>query len=146
MAAVDVVNGEQILIQVGDGQATEAFTHPCLINTERGIQFSAETTSTPVPDCADPSAPAWNVTEKSSLGCTITGSGLLDVASIEEYDAWFNSKDTKNVKAKVNKTGGSTWTGAFHLTEFSVSGNRKEKATCSITLVSSGAVVRSDNA
>lgn len=146
MAAVDVVNGEKILIQIGDGASPEVFAHPCLINTDRGIQFSSNVTSEAVPDCSDQSTPAWTYTEVDGLSATISGSGMLDVASIESFYAWFEGGADKNVKVKVDKTGGRTFTGAFKLTEFGITGTRKSKATCTITLVSNGAVTDAANA
>lgn len=147
MALVDVVNGEKLLILVGDGATpTEVFDHPCLINTDRGISFASSLTQELIPDCDNPDDPAWMTAEKDGLSATVNGAGMLDVASIETFDDWFRSGDTKNVKVKVDKTGGSTWTGAFHLSEWSISGTRKSKATVSLTLVSSGVVTRADNA
>jgi len=146
MAQVDVVNGEKLLIMIGDGASPEVFSHPCLINTDRGISFSSSLTQELIPDCDSPEDPAWQSAEKDGLSANINGAGMLDVASIEEFYDWFTSPDTKNVKVKVDKTGGSTWTGAFHLTEFSISGTRKSKATASLTLVSDGEVTRADNA
>jgi len=67
------------------------------------------------------------------------------VASIDDFYDWFISEDPKNVKVRVDKTGGSTWTGSFHLTEFAIQGARKQKATVSITLVSNGPVSRANN-
>lgn len=146
MALVDVVAGEKLLILVGDGVTpTEGFAHPCLINAERGISFSASMVSETVPDCAAPDEPGWQQTEKDGLSATITGAGMLDVASVAAFDEWFSSKDTKNVKVKIDKAGGSTWTGAFHLSEWQITGTRKNKATCSITLVSDGPVTRAAN-
>ena len=44
MTAVPRVSGSKLLVQIGDGATpTEAFAHDCLINTQRGIQFSSET-------------------------------------------------------------------------------------------------------
>lgn len=146
MAQVDVINGEQLLIQIGNGATPEVFAHDCLINTDRGITFSSTTTTDIVPDCADPSAPAWQQVEKDGLSAQITGSGMLHVSSIQAFYTWFTSEDPKNVKVVVNKTGGSTWTGSFHLTEFAIQGTRKQKATVSLTLVSNGPVTRTANA
>ncbi|MDO1560421.1 phage tail tube protein [Brevundimonas sp. 2R-24] len=143
MAAVDVINGESLLVQVEWVGSSGTYTHPCLINTERGIQFSANTTESVVPDCDDPTLPAWVSRETDGLSATINGSGMLDVASADDWFTWFNSGDAKNVKVKTDKTGGNTWTGSFRLTEFSMTGTRKEKATASITLVSDGPITQS---
>lgn len=139
---VDVINGEQILIKIGDGADPETFAHPALINTDRGIAFSSNVNSTPNPDPANVDAPAWNATDKDGLGATISGAGLLDLGDVPDYFDWFISKDTKNVEAVLQKTGGLKFKGAYHLTEFSITGQRKNKATCSITLVADGAVTR----
>jgi predicted secreted protein len=144
MAAVDVVNGEMLLVQVE--WTAGVYSHPCLINTERGIAFSSNTSDSVVPDCADPSAPGWVDREVDGLTASISGAGMLDVASVEDWYAWYISGEAKSVKVKIDKTGGSTFTGDFLLTEFAMTGNRKEKATASITLVSDGSVVRTDNA
>lgn len=144
MAAVDVVNGEKLLIQVE--WTSGVYSHSCLINTERGIAFSSSTSDSVVPDCSDPSLPGWVDREVDGLTASISGAGMLDVASIEQWFDWYSGGEPKSVKVKVDKTGGSTWTGDFLLTEFSMTGTRKEKATASITLVSDGAVTRADNA
>lgn len=146
MADVDTLKGSQILIQIGDGGApTEVFAHPCLINAERGIEFSSSTTSQVIPDCDNPDDPAWEQIEKDGLAATINGSGMLHLGSVEEFDAWYNSNDAKNVKVKLNKAGGSTWTGPFKLTGWQIGDNRNDKATASITLRGTGKVTRADN-
>src|SRR5690606_33512417 len=48
----------KMLIQVGDGADPEVFSAPCGLTT-RGLNFSAETSDTTVPDCDDPSLPSW---------------------------------------------------------------------------------------
>jgi predicted secreted protein len=146
MALPSVLNGEKILILVGDGASPEVFSHPCLINAERGITFGSSTNQEVVPDCDDPSAPAWVSTEVDGLNATITGGGVHDVASTEEYFDWYTSGEAKTVKVKQDRAGGSTFTGSFKLTEYAFTGNRKNKATGSITLVSDGPVTRADNA
>lgn len=146
MAAVDVINGEKLLILIGNGADPEVFTHPCLINTERGIAFSSAVTQELIPDCASPDNPAWQSAEKDGLSATINGAGMLDVASVEEFWDWFVSPDSKNVKVKIDKAGGSTFSGAFHLTEFAITGTRKSKSTATLTLVSDGPVTRANNA
>jgi predicted secreted protein len=143
MAKPTTFNGSKILIKVGDGAETETFAHPCLINTTRALQGSVTTVDSVVPDCDDPDAIAWTEREKDAISYTITGEGVMDASSIEEYIDFLESADAKNVQVVIadgDTTNGRVGTGAFHLTEFQVSGARKEKATASITLVSDGIV------
>lgn len=145
MAPIDGLKGEKLLVQIGDGATpVEQFSHDCLINAERGIQFSADTTDDTLPDCADPSAPGWKETLKDGLSATVTGGGKLHTTSVPDWFEWFTGDIAKNVRIKVDATaekGGGYWSGAFKLTAFEVTGNRKEYATTSSTLVSSGKVV-----
>lgn len=144
MAKVKGVNGKQLLIQIGDGADPEAFTHDCLINTERGIAFSSEETRQTVPDCDDTDAPAWSVVTKDGLSASITGSGMLHTPSIEDWYAWMNSDDAKNIRVLVNvpgADGGGHWAGQAKLMSFEVTGSRSEYSTVSITLGSHGEFV-----
>lgn len=149
MAAVKTLNGEKLLVQIGDGASPETFTHDCLINTERGIAFSAETQEFIVPDCLAPEDPAWKEVTKDGLSATISGAGMLHTSSVEDWFNWFKSPDTKNCRVRVDVAGadgGGYWEGAFHLTALEITGDRKQKSTVSVTLVSNGAVTWTDNA
>jgi len=143
MAQPTSFNGAKILVKVGDGGSPETFAHPCLINSSRSVQSTASTTESAIPDCDNPEAPAWLEREKDTLSVTITGEGIMDASDTSDYFAWLTSENSKNVKAVVNNGGGAnefTFDGKFHLTEFQVSGERKERAQVSITLVSTGPV------
>ena len=151
MAPVKAMNGTSLLVQIGNGATpTEAFSHDCLINTERGIQFQSETNREMIPDCDDPEAPAWSFINVDGLSATITGAGKLHTASVPEWHDWFVSGEAKNVRTLLNgvalANGGGHWAGAYKLTGWQVSGTRNEKATVSVTLESDGAVAWVDAA
>ncbi len=141
MTLLATLRGTQLYIKVGNGMSPETFAHPCLINTTRGIQFQSNGQDIPVQDCADPEAISWTEHEKTELSATINGAGQLDnvLATIEFYDAWFRSADSRNVQVWTGTVG--KWAGAFHLTDWSVtSGGRGTKAEVSLTLKSDGVV------
>lgn len=143
------LNGEQLLIQIGDGATPETFAHDCLINTERGIQFSADMQEFTIPNCLSPSDPAWKEVTKDGLSAAVNGAGMTHTSSIEFWFNWFKSPDTKNVRIMVNvpgSDGGGYWQGAFHCTNFNTSGTRKAKGESDVALVSSGVVAWADNA
>lgn len=148
MAAVKHARGVKLLIKVGDGASPEEFATPCSINAERGITFTAGSNDQDIPDCANPDAIAWVVREKSNLSASITGAGVLDTSDVETFFDWLKSEDPKNVKVIVDvpsTDGGVIFTGAFHLTEFSITGNRAEKMQASISLSSSGEITSGAN-
>lgn len=140
MAQPTTIAGTSLLIKIGDGASAEVFAHPCLINADRGIQFGSNANAVVVPDCADPEAPGWNQGTKDGLSATITGAGVLDnvLATIQAYDTWFRSDDTKNVRVYLGAVG--FWQGAFKLTQWSITGARGGKAEVSLTLESEGSV------
>lgn len=150
MAKVKTMVGEKLLIQIGDGATpTEGFSHPCLINADRGIQISSDTIDALVPDCDDPSAVAWKEVFKDGISIQVSGGGLLDTASLETYFNWMNADTAKNVRIKFDVTGangGGYIAGAFKLTSFNVSGSRKNNSTVEIALMSHGVCTWTDNA
>jgi hypothetical protein len=148
MAAVKHARGVKLLIKVGDGASPEVFSTPCSINAERGITITSGVNDQDIPDCTNPDAIAWVVREKTNLSASITGSGVLDTEDAEFFFDWVKSEEPKNVKVIVDVPavdGGVIFTGAFHLTEFSITGNRGEKMQSSISLSSSGEITSGAN-
>lgn len=144
MTAVPRVKGSKLLVQIGNGATPETFTHDCLINTKRGVQFSSEKTESIMPDCDNPDDPAWKSVSKDGFQATISGAGMLFAASIGTWWDWYNSDNAKNVRFNVTPAG--YWQGAFKLTDFEVTADgNKDTATSTVTLVSDGAVVWTAN-
>lgn len=138
------VTGSKLLVQIGDGASPEVFTHDCLINTKRGIQFSSETNEFIMPDCDNPDDPAWKSVSKDGLSAQISGAGMLYTSSVATWFAWLIGDIGKNVRFNLNvgaPAGGGYWAGSFKLTQFEVtSDGNKDESTCSVTLVSDGVV------
>lgn len=140
MAVPTTLSGTKLLIEVGDGASPETFAHPCLINSQRGITFTANGNKIEVPDCASPDDPAWTEFTKQSLECTLDGAGVMDnvAATIQSYSSWLASATGKNIKIYIGTVG--HWTGVFHLTKFALTGNRGGKIEVSLQIDSDGAV------
>lgn len=142
MTTPAVMNGTKLLIQLGDGEVSEQFPHPCMINAARGIAFSSSTNDQIVPDCDDPELPAWIDRDRDGLTASITGSGVLHTSGLNDFWEWFTQAESRNIRVKVDVAsgvGGGYWAMAAHLTEFSVTGERKQNATFDCTIMSDGA-------
>jgi hypothetical protein len=138
MADVGIIAGELLLIQIGDGGGPEVFTHPCLINTTRGIAFSTNMTETEVPDCAQPSLPAKIVRKAKSIDFVLSGAGKVDAKSVLIYINWWQSALAKNALVTQNVTGaqgGWTGTGSLILKDFSLQGARGDYQDVTLTMV-----------
>lgn len=128
---VSVVSGEDILVQIGDGADPEVFAHDCMINGSRGFNRTATTTDQQIPNCTDPSQPPKTMRRTDSTDSTISGEGLLHSTSVL---TWLN-RVGQVVNCRVLKAGAFLVAGPYILTEFSLTGNAREYATASVTLV-----------
>lgn len=148
MAQVKHAKGVKLLLKVGDGADPEVFATYCTVNSERGITFTAGTNEQDIPDCTDPDKLAWVAREKSNLSASFTGSGVLNTPDVEDFFDWYKSEDAKNAKVIVDvpsADGGVVFSGAWHLTEFAITGNRGEKMQASISLASDGEITSAAN-
>lgn len=135
-----------IYIKIGDGANPEVFSNDCTINTDRGIQFQSQGQDVYVPDCTDPETPAWRDHNITGLSATLSGNGVLDTDSIEDFDAWFRSGAAKNIQVFAADKG--NWAGAFKLTGWELKSNPTDgsEATFSCTMESHGTVAPYDPA
>lgn len=148
MATIKSIRGSKMLVKIGDGADPEVFAHPCTLNSEKGLVFSAETNDDNSPDCDDLDAVPWLGREKRSKSASVTGSGTLHGTDQDVFFEWFDSEDSKNCKIILDvpaADGGRIYSGAWHLTQFEITGTVGNKVQANITLVSDGAVTKADN-
>lgn len=142
MTAVKTLVGEKVLIQIGDGgDPTETFAHDCLINLDRGIQISSDTQDILVPDCDDPTLPAWKQVFKDGLSIQVSGGGNLHTTSLETWFNWLSTDTAKNVRIKFDTTGalgGGYISVPMKLTQMNINASRKSNTQVDVTLMSHG--------
>lgn len=143
MAAVKHARGVKLLLKVGDGASPETFTAFCTINAARSLKGVATTNEFNIPDCADPDALAWVVREKVSLSYSVSGAGILNTPDVQDFADWLADEASKNCQIVVDvpsADGGVIFEGAFHLTDFEITGDRGGKMQANLTLASDGEV------
>jgi hypothetical protein len=148
MARPTTVKGSKFLIQLGDGEASEAFTAPCAL-TSKSISFAAETNDTNVPDCDDPDAPTWTERVVAALSGSVSGSGTLAMESLSTWRDWFNSGLEKNIRVKIDlplANGGGYYAMSAVLTTFTQGANQGELATIEVEIQSNGEITWTDAA
>jgi hypothetical protein len=148
MAVVKHARGVKLLLKVGDGASPEVFTAMCTINAARSIKGTATTNEFNIPDCADPDALAWVVREKVSLSYSVNGAGILNTPDVQDFADWLANEASKNCQIVVDvpsADGGVIFEGAFHLTDFEITGDRGGKMEANVALVSDGEVTVAAN-
>jgi hypothetical protein len=137
MAQPTVIAGTKLIILVGNAAIPEVFSAPCGLTTS-GINFTAATNTTLVPDCDDPEAPTWEARDVSSMGFEVTGSGVMAVESFNVWRDWMLSGLGRNVQIKFDDPGLGYWGAVMKLTRWNHSGARGQKVTVEVSMVSDG--------
>jgi len=142
MAKPVTVKGTKVRLLQGNGATPEVFTAFCGL-TAKSINFQTNTNETFVPDCDDPDAPQWRELTKSGRYVSISGSGLLNMGSLESFQAAYDEDETTAYRFEIAVPAlqnGGYWTGQFMLTNFQITGNDGDLTQVEITLESSGEV------
>jgi predicted secreted protein len=142
MARPTTYSAKKLLILLGDGGTPEVFAAPCGLTT-RGIEFSKETNDVTVPDCDDPDLPAWSERSVRTLSASVSGSGILAAEAFATWRAAFLDTDPTNARIKIDDilaNGGGYFSGRFHLSGFSITGEIGDKIQVEITMESDGEV------
>jgi TP901-1 family phage major tail protein len=146
MARPTTYSAKKLLILLGDGGTPEVFAAPCGLTT-RGIEFSKETNDVTVPDCDDPDLPAWTERSVRTLSASVSGSGILAAEAHATWRAAFLNTNSVNCRIKIDDTlgnGGGYYSGKFHLSAFSITGEIGDKLQVEITLDSDSDIVWTD--
>lgn len=134
---VEAVDGESILVQIGDGADPEVFSHDCLINTSRSIGLTANVSEQSIPNCANPELPDKIVRRVDSTDSNISGEGKLHKSSTLKWMQLVG----KTVNVRARQAGIWRVAGAYIVQSFEVTGQNRQYATASVNLVQADAPV-----
>lgn len=139
-APVTLKSGSQFQIKLETAPGSGVYEAPCGFTTKSFKQTKSVNESV-IPDCDDPDAPAYVERDVDSLSSEITGSGFLATEDLADWQAFFASTDSLNVRFYYGSLGtyAGYYQGAYHLTDMSNVGDRGKKVTMDITLQSDGA-------
>lgn len=137
MAKATTYRYGEFLILVGDGGSPENFLAPCGA-TSQGFNRTANMNDTNVPDCADPDLPSWLERDVVSNSAEFPFSGVVAAESINMWDNWYESGDSKNTRIEL---GANVWQGAAKLANFNITGERGGRVSFTASVVSDGPFV-----
>lgn len=129
--------GSQFLIKIETDASPQVFAAPCGIST-KGIDFSASTNETNVPDCDDPDAPQWVERVVQSLSAGLNAAGIMAEESYGTWRDWYLAATKRAVRIYVGGLG--YYYGDFLLTAFKTTGNIGEKVQVDLTMQNDGQI------
>ncbi|MEH3144422.1 MAG: phage tail tube protein [Methylobacterium frigidaeris] len=142
MAQPSTLPFSAVAVKLESATTANSFEAPCGL-TERAVQFTKETNSVAVPDCADEDAAPFVDRTVVSKSVTINGKGVMARGSLARWRAAFEADAPVRARVEVagaGAGGGGRWEGLFHLTSFEVGAIRGERCTVAVAMQSSGAV------
>lgn len=129
-------------VLLGDGGSPESFAFPCGF-TDRAFTLSKEMGESNVPDCADEDGASWIERDVVSKSAEISGEGMLDLAALSTWQAFFDTDTSRNARVELWRSGSKIghWQGLFHMESFENSATKGERVSISVTMQSDGAVL-----
>lgn len=141
------VRGLLLAFKKGDGASPEMFTAFCSI-TAKSVNFEGQENTFAIPNCEDLDAIDWLYSEMQSKRVTITGSGTLNGPDFDEFYDWWDDGEDSNGQLILDipaASGGRILSGAWKIPNFSLVGNKGELSTVSISIASSGPLIKTNN-
>jgi hypothetical protein len=90
-------------VYINTANSPDTYVAPCGF-TQKALTLAADSSETLVPDCDDPTAPAWKEREVSALSAQVSGSGVMALESLDEWREWFESADVRPVRVMFDTT------------------------------------------
>lgn len=91
-------------VYVGSSDSPGTYVAPCGF-TQKSLTIDAETSDTTVPDCDDPEAMAWTERGVNALSATVSGSGVMAMASLATWRDWMLAGESRQIRVEFTETG-----------------------------------------
>lgn len=143
MTVASTLRYSQFLVKIANDSSPQSFVAPCGLNS-RGFQRTANMAETNVPPCPpDEDDPSWIERDTISLSWELSGSGVVDDAGgdgdFDIWDNWWMDQTTKSVQITC---GSRQWTGPAKCQNLNVTGERGQRVSMEVTIVSDGVLTR----
>ena len=135
------VSFNSLTVALGNAATPEVFSAPAGV-TDKSYKIKIATGSTDVPDATNADLPMWQEIEAKTISAELTGSGVLAMADLAMWRAWYLSGTPKNVQITFPgnaAAGGGIDQFAAICTDFEVTAKKGEKCAISVTIESTGA-------
>lgn len=130
--------GRAMLVRIGDGQGSEAFSPLCGLNAKT-ISINTNPIDATTADCTTPAGPLWRETLAGLKSIDVSGDGIFEdeAAELRLNTVAMAGDNSVNLEIVIPDFG--TYAGAFRA-DLELSGETEGALTFSCTFASTGAV------
>lgn len=131
--------GRALLVKIGDGEAAEAFTNLCGLNS-KSLTINNSSIDVTTPDCTAPEGALWTATLNGLKNVAVSGDGFFEDSTAEARmnTVAMAADNACNFQVVVPDFG--TYAGAFRIASLDFGGETEGGVTYSVSLESNGAV------
>jgi TP901-1 family phage major tail protein len=131
--------GRALLVKIGDGEASEAFSNLCGLNS-KSLTINNSSIDVTTPDCTTPEGALWTATLAGLKNLSLSGDGFFEDSTAEARmnTVAMSADNAVNMQVVVPDFG--TYAGAFRISSLEFGGETEGGVTYSISLESNGAV------
>jgi TP901-1 family phage major tail protein len=131
--------GRALLVKIGDGESSEAFTNLCGLNS-KSLTINNSSIDVTTPDCTSPEGALWTETLAGLKNVAVSGDGFFEDSTAEaRMNAVAMSADNAvNMEIVIPDFG--TYAGGFRITSLEFGGETEGGVTYSLSLESNGAI------
>ena len=131
--------GRALLVKIGDGEASEAFTNLCGLNS-KSLTINNSSIDVTTPDCTSPEGALWTQTLAGLKNVSASGDGFFEDSTAEARMNTVAMSADNSVNMQITVPDFGTYAGAFRISSLEFGGETEGGVTYSLSLESNGAV------
>jgi len=131
--------GRALLVKIGDGEAAEAFTNLCGLNS-KSLTINNSSIDVTTPDCTSPEGALWTETLAGLKNVALSGDGFFEDSTAEARmnTVAMSADNAVNMQIVIPDFG--TYAGGFRITSLEFGGETEGGVTYSLSLESNGVI------
>ena len=131
--------GRALLVKIGDGEAGEAFTNLCGLNS-KSLTINNSSIDVTTPDCTSPEGALFTATLNGLKNVAVSGDGFFEDSTAEARMNMVAMAADNACNFQVVVPDFGTYAGAFRIASLDFGGETEGGVTYSLSLESNGAV------
>jgi TP901-1 family phage major tail protein len=131
--------GRALLVKIGDGEASEAFSNLCGLNSKT-LTINNTSIDVTTADCTTPEGALWTETLAGLKNVSVSGDGFFEDSTTEARMNTVAMQNDNKANFQIVVPDFGTYAGSFRIASLEFGGETEGGVTYSLSLESTGAV------